>query len=59
TKSITATLTDIDKRRKALDTRMAGVEERYKKQFLALDALMGKLSQSSSALSQQLSQLSG
>ncbi len=59
TKSINATLTDIDKRRKALDTRMAGVEERYKKQFLALDALMGKLSQSSSALSQQLSQLSG
>jgi len=59
TKSINATLTDIDKRRAALDTRMAGVEERYKKQFLALDALMGKLSQSSSALSQQLSQLSG
>lgn len=59
TKSINATLTDIDKRRKALDVRMTGVEERYKKQFLALDALMGKLSQSSSALSQQLSQLSG
>ena len=59
TKSINATLTGIDKRRAALDTRMAGVEERYKKQFLALDALMGKLSQSSSALSQQLSQLSG
>lgn len=59
TKSINATLTDIDKRRTALDVRMTGVEERYKKQFLALDALMGKLSQSSSALSQQLSQLSG
>lgn len=59
TKSINATLTDIDKRRAALDVRMTGVEERYKKQFLALDALMGKLSQSSSALSQQLSQLSG
>ncbi|MGV8958948.1 MAG: flagellar filament capping protein FliD [Stenotrophomonas sp.] len=57
TKGINATLTDIDKRRKALDTRMQGVTERYKKQFLALDMLMGKMSQTSSALSQQLSQL--
>lgn len=59
TKSINATLTDIDKRRKALDVRMAGVEERYKKQFLALDTLMGKLSQTTSSLSAQLSQLAG
>ncbi|MCC7635296.1 flagellar filament capping protein FliD [Stenotrophomonas rhizophila] len=58
-KSITASLTDIDKRRKSLDVRMAGVEARYKKQFLALDALMGKLSQTTSSLSSQLSQLSG
>ncbi|QKW56858.1 flagellar filament capping protein FliD [Stenotrophomonas sp. NA06056] len=57
TKSLNNTLTDIDKRRKALDVRMTGVEARYKKQFLALDSLMGKLSQSSSALSQQLAQL--
>lgn len=57
-KNINATLTDIDKRRKALNTRMEGVAERYKKQFLALDMLMGKLNQTSSALSQQLSQLS-
>ncbi|MNN98497.1 flagellar capping protein [compost metagenome] len=59
TKSLNANLTDIDKRRKALDTRMEGVAERYKKQFLALDTLMGKLSQSSAALQQQLAQLSG
>ncbi|WP_449466853.1 flagellar filament capping protein FliD [Stenotrophomonas humi] len=59
TKSLNANLTDIDKRRKALDTRMEGVAERYKKQFLALDSLMGKLSQSSAALQQQLAQLSG
>ncbi|KAA9001578.1 flagellar filament capping protein FliD [Stenotrophomonas cyclobalanopsidis] len=59
TKGLNKTLTDIDKRRKDLDTRMEGVAERYKKQFLALDTLMGKLQQSSSALSQQLSQLSG
>lgn len=58
TKSLNTNLTDIDKRRKALDTRMEGVAERYKKQFLALDTLMGKLSQSSAALQQQLSQLS-
>ncbi|WP_313440342.1 flagellar filament capping protein FliD [Stenotrophomonas sp.] len=59
TNSLNKTLTDIDKRRKDLDTRMEGVAERYKKQFLALDSLMGKLQQSSSALSQQLAQLSG
>lgn len=58
TNSLNKTLTDIDKRRADLDTRMDGVAERYKKQFLALDTLMGKLQQSSSALSQQLSQLS-
>jgi len=59
TNSLNKTLTDIDKRRADLDTRMEGVAERYKKQFLALDTLMGKLQQSSSALSQQLAQLSG
>ena len=59
TKSINNTLTDIDKRRKALDVRMEGVSERYKKQFLALDALMSKMSQTMSSLTSQLSQLSG
>lgn len=57
TKSIDTTLTDIDKRRKALDVRMTGVEARYKKQFLALDALMGKMSQVTSSLTSQLNQL--
>jgi len=57
TKGLNNTLDNIDKRRKDLDTRMKSVEERYKKQFLALDSLMGKLQQSSSTLSQQLSQL--
>jgi len=59
TKGLNKTLTDIDKRRADLDTRMEGVAERYKKQFLALDSLMSKLQQSSTALSQQLAQLSG
>jgi len=59
TKGINATLTDIDKRRKALDVRMEGVSERYKKQFLALDALMSKMSQSMTSLTTQLSQLGG
>ncbi|HIE4564504.1 TPA: flagellar filament capping protein FliD [Stenotrophomonas maltophilia] len=57
TKGLNNTLDGIDKRRKALDVRMKGVEERYKKQFLALDSLMGKLQQSNSALQQQLAQL--
>lgn len=59
TKSINNTLTDIDKRRKALDVRMEGVSERYKKQFLALDSLMSKMSQTMSSLTTQLSQLNG
>jgi len=57
TKSINTTLKDIEKRRDALNTRMEGVAERYKKQFLALDSLMGKMSQVSSSLSNQLAQL--
>jgi len=58
TKSLNATLTDIQKRRDALDTRMEGVAERYKAQFLALDSLMSKMSQVSSSLASQLAQLS-
>jgi len=38
---------------------MEGVSERYKKQFLALDALMSKMSQTMSSLTSQPSQLSG
>ncbi|WP_433897454.1 flagellar filament capping protein FliD [Stenotrophomonas geniculata] len=57
TKGLNTTLDNIDKRRKDLDVRMKNVEERYKKQFLALDSLMGKLQQSNTALQQQLAQL--
>nr|WP_263010203.1 flagellar filament capping protein FliD [Stenotrophomonas maltophilia] len=57
TKGLNTTLDNIDKRRKDLDTRMKSVEERYKKQFIALDSLMGKLQQSNTALQQQLAQL--
>jgi len=55
TNGLNKTLDNIDKRRKDLDTRMDGVDERYKKQFLALDTLMGKLSQSSTQLQAVLS----
>lgn len=57
TKSLNANLTDIDKRRKNLDTRMEAVAERYKKQFVALDSLMSKMSQTTASLSQQLARL--
>ncbi|MGF6417001.1 flagellar hook-associated protein 2 [Stenotrophomonas sp. AN71] len=57
TKGLNTTLDNIDKRRKDLDTRMKSVEERYKKQFVALDSLMGKLQQSNTSLQQQLAQL--
>lgn len=59
TKSINATLKNIDTRREALNVRMENVAARYKAQFLALDKLMGEMGRVSSSLSQQLSQLAG
>jgi len=44
--------------REVLDRRMLGVEERYRKQFIALDGLLGKLNNTSQYLSQQLAGIS-
>ena len=47
----------VSRDREALDRRMLTVEERYRKQFIALDGLLGKLNNTSQYLSQQLAGL--
>lgn len=50
---------DLDKRQDALNDRLAKIEDRYRKQFSALDTLVAKMNQTSSWLSQQLANLPG
>jgi flagellar hook-associated protein 2 len=49
---------DIDKQKQALDARMAVFQARYQKQFSALDSMLTQMQQTSSYLTQQLSNLS-
>lgn len=49
---------NITAQRDALDRRMSQLEERYRAQFVALDALMTQMQSTSSFLAQQLDQLS-
>jgi flagellar hook-associated protein 2 len=50
---------DITDQRGRLNLRLAAIESRYRKQFTAMDALLGQLQSTSSFLSQQLSNLPG
>jgi flagellar hook-associated protein 2 len=50
-------LKDISKEKEALETRMASVKARYVKQFSALDAMLTKMQQTSTYLTQQLSSI--
>jgi flagellar hook-associated protein 2 len=50
---------DLDQQRTALDARMQLLEERYRKQFNALDSLLTQMQSTSSYLSQQLANLPG
>jgi flagellar hook-associated protein 2 len=59
TERLQARLTAIGDQTEALDRRMALVEARYRKQFTALDTLLGQLQSTSSYLTQQLSALPG
>lgn len=45
---------ELQKQQAVLETRMAQVDARYRKQFLALDSLLSKLQSTSSYLTQQL-----
>lgn len=54
---INSTIQDIGKRRTDLETRLIGVESRYRAQFTALDALLTSMGNTSAYLSQQLAKL--
>jgi len=59
TDSINKQIKDIEEQRLDLSVRVASVEARYRKQFTALDVLMGQLNTTSSFLQQQLDSLPG
>lgn len=56
--SISAQRKNLDQQREALEARITLIQERYLKQFSALDAMLGQLQSTSSYLTTQLSSLS-
>lgn len=59
TEQLQKRLKALDDQTASLDRRMALVEARYRKQFTALDTLLGQMQSTSSYLSQQLANLPG
>jgi len=57
TDGIGRTITDIGKQRTALENRLINIEKRYRAQFTALDGMLSSMNQTSTYLTQQLSQL--
>ena len=55
---LNAQIKDVTAQRTALDARMEAVGNRYKAQFVAMDALVGQMSSTSNYLAQQLASLS-
>ena len=58
TDSANKSIADLVKRADALSLRLTATEKRYRAQFTALDQLIGKMSTTSSFLTQQLASLS-
>ncbi|GAB1233309.1 flagellar filament capping protein FliD [Ferrigenium sp. UT4] len=58
TDGIGQTITDIGRRRDALENRLLAIEKRYRAQFTALDVMLSSMNRTSVFLTQQLSQLS-
>jgi flagellar hook-associated protein 2 len=58
TKSLNAKSVALQKQQSALEARMLVVEQRYRKQFTALDSLLSNLQSQSTFLTQQLSSIS-
>jgi flagellar hook-associated protein 2 len=54
---INASIKDIERKREQLNLRLENIEKRYRAQFNALDALMGRMQLTSTYLQQQLSSL--
>jgi flagellar hook-associated protein 2 len=59
TDSLSKSVKLIDTQREALNTRLLQIQERYTKQFAALDTLLGKMNGTSNYLAQQLANLPG
>ena len=59
TEGLSGQIERINDQREALDRRIASVEERYFKQFTALDSLLGQLTSTGDFLTQQLANLPG
>jgi flagellar hook-associated protein 2 len=59
TSGINETIKALDTQREALDRRLAQIELRYRKQFVALDSAMSSLTSTSNFLTQQLARLPG
>lgn len=59
TDGITTSIAGIGKQRDAINLRLTKVEKRYRAQFTALDSLMASMQQTSSYLTQQLTNLPG
>ncbi|OWW21298.1 flagellar filament capping protein FliD [Noviherbaspirillum denitrificans] len=57
TDGINRNIADLQRRAAVLNTQLTATEKRYRAQFTALDTLIGKLSTTSSFLSQQLANL--
>lgn len=59
TESANRMIKELDRRQEALQTRLTRVQERYTKQFSALDSLIASMNQTSSSLTQMLANLPG
>ncbi len=57
TDGINRSIKDIGAQRDAVNNRLTSIEERYRKQFTALDAMMANMGSTSAYLSQQLASL--
>lgn len=57
TNGIDKTIADIGNRRTQMETRLVGVEARYRKQFTSLDAMLSSMNTTSTFLTQQLAKL--
>lgn len=57
TGGINNSIKDLGNRRAAIETRLVGIERRYRAQFSALDSLLSSMNQTSNYLTQQLAKL--
>ncbi|MEO6422565.1 MAG: flagellar filament capping protein FliD [Candidatus Nitrotoga sp.] len=57
TEGINNSIKDVGSRRAAMETRLTGIEKRYRAQFTSLDIMLSSMNQTSSYLTQQLAQI--